>query len=160
MKLSQLLPQALVQAQNAWGPASLRAVSGHGLSAQGTVVAPEGLWFFLFVTPAGPRAVTWRDRHWATVENPPVPGPLVPSTPLDAQRVSCSQVLAAHYCGHAGWDGLAGRDEDSLWIGSRTGQVVAVISGRGGATAVLDAYEPSKVVTLDFEPVKHRGETV
>jgi hypothetical protein len=160
MLLSEALPLALNAARSRWADASLRAVSGHALRADGRLERGEGLWFFLFSTQEGPRAVTWRNGELLTLEQPPVPAMLVPPTEVDAQRVPCSARLAAHYCGHAGWDGLDGRPEDSLWLGSREGQVVAVISGKGGATAVLDAYQPNRVVTLDFEPVTMRGETV
>ena len=154
MRLSAVLPNLLQAAQRTYGPCGVRAISAHGLLPDGSVEASTGLWFALVATAEGALgAVAWEGGAVHAVAQPPVPVSAVPTVNLRVEGLPCSRVYSEHFCGLAGWDALAGRPDDSLWLGHRDGVgVVAVLSGTGGATAVLNAAQPHVVVAMDFVP--------
>ncbi|MEW5849691.1 MAG: hypothetical protein AB2A00_12815 [Myxococcota bacterium] len=163
------MPLALEQARALWSDAELLSVSAHGLMPSGEVQpgsggSPAGLWFFAFRVGDGIRGLAClpsdRGEMWSPAPDPPPRAAWRDEVALDLTGVADSDVLAQRFCGLAGWESLAGRVEDGLLVHAPGGQLVARICGAGDHTAVLDAREPDRVISVNFEPVQLQGEVV
>ncbi|MBI5497532.1 MAG: hypothetical protein HY904_21150 [Deltaproteobacteria bacterium] len=148
---------AVTVATRAWPGATLVAFSAHGMHADGSL-SSDALVCFLFRAGGAVRALAWSESRFTVLPRGPVPDELVPEEALGP--VAAAPALAAVLCGQAGFDAWAGRPEDALWVGVREGRRVAILSTAGFFTLTVDAVDPTQVLSMDFEPVQLRAETV
>lgn len=167
--LHRLWPAAAREAASRWPGSALCTVAAHGLLPTGTVLADpdqalERFWVFVFRDPGGVHALLNlpglpNDQHWKELPPAPWVEDLAQAEPFSLAHVADSDELAQRFSGYAGLDALSGRSEDALLLHAAGDRLVARISA-GEKQVVLDAREPHRALSINFEPVVHPGERV
>lgn len=152
-----------------WPGSQLCTVAAHGLLPNGEVQgdeedALERFWVFVFRASVGMRALLYLPslpvgQRWKELPPAPWVDDLADAKPICLDHLADSDELAQRFCGYAGLDALSGSTEDALLIHAHGDSTVARISA-GERKVVLDAREPHRVISINFEPVVHPGERV